>query len=734
MDNDKELFLKKFEDKLKQKLSNQEIENLENVSFSDDSEIQSKDYETFRKEALSKNNLLYEKICNYSEKILNVKPDKKVEEKLQKYIYLSHLKMSPSGAISFAVLVSICVLILSLISFLIFGTFFGVSILIIAGLSFMFLQNFPFYIYKQFKSKASDQVIIAIFYLVAFMRFSSNFERAVHFASNNLEPPLSLDFKRIIWELNNAKYSNIKDAFDNYLEDFREDSLEFLESIYLIESSLFESEEFRRVTLLDKALDIILQSKYEKMISYAQELRGKVSTFNMLGVVLPILGLIILPLAAATSDDPRGVWNILFLIYNIIFPLILVYFSFTLIFNRPSQLNSTPKIKENEDINKTKIKISKNKLILVSTKSISILIFCVFFLIGAFPLIIGNSETTDSINKVFENTYGDGDDKTPDPSYATFSKYTEINPDDGEIYFYGPYGLFPGLLSLFLSLSFALSIGFYLKSKYKNLISLRDKTKLLEREFPSAIFQLGNRINEGISPELSFGLVADSMKKTEVGEFFSAIDKNVKFNGYELKKAIFDNKKGAILKYPSKIIESSMNIFITAKSKGVEITSKTLIDLSKYLNQIHLANERLKDLLSESVSSMQSQAKFLAPLISGVVVSIISLVTFILGTLKQTGQNLQTEAIAGVDAGGVSSILKDSIPTYWFQLVVGFYITFLIFILTYVVVNLQNGNDKILTKYQIGSNLISGGLKYGIIVFFGIIGFSFIGSGILENL
>ena len=171
------------------------------------------------------------------------------------------------------------------------------------------------------------------------MRFSSNFELAVNFAANYLNPPLSLDFKRLLWDLQNSKYPNIKRAMDEYLEDWRDENLEFLEAIYLIESSLYESDSIRRISLLDKSLDIILQGNYEKMLHFAQELRGKVTTFNMMGVVLPILGLIILPLAASFGD-PKQTWEIVLLLYNIVIPALVGYFGFTLIFNRPSSVNS----------------------------------------------------------------------------------------------------------------------------------------------------------------------------------------------------------------------------------------------------------------------------------------------------------------------------------------------------------------------------------------------------------
>ena len=150
--------------------------------------------------------------------------------------------------------------------------------------------------------------------------------------------------------------------------------------------------------------------------------------------------------------------------------------------------------------------------------------------------------------------------------------------------------------------------------------------KKLEIQFPSATFQLGNRINEGIAAELAFGAVADTMKGTEAGVFFSAVDSNIKFEGLSVEGAIFDKEKGAINQYPSDLIVSSMKILVNALDRGPDITAKTLIDLSRYLSEIHMAQERMRDLLAESLGSMKGQASFLAPIISGVVISIVSLV------------------------------------------------------------------------------------------------------------
>jgi hypothetical protein len=630
---------------------------------------------------------------------------------------------------SSAILYPLLLILLGLGVYLVNSTF-GIGIVLIALSSYFILLKIPSLLAKRMRAKANDQIIIAIFYIVAFMRFNSNFELAINFAANYLNAPLSLDFKRLLWDLENSKYPNIKTAMDHYLEAWRDENLEFLESIYLIESSLYESDSLRRITLLEKALDIILQGNYEKMLHFAQELRGKVTSFNMLGVVLPILGLIILPLAASMGN-PKGVWQIVVILYDIIIPILVGYYGFLIIFNRPSSVNSIkpPKnLKGLAQMQKAKIKIGKDKYVYVSPKIPALMIFVVFMFIGLSPIIFHGF----GIDTVLNDKLGLMITDSSSP-FSYFQEYKTIDVDGGDSYVYGPYGIFPGILSLFFPLSFAFSIGYYMRFKYQNLIHLRDKTRKLEEQFPSATFQLGNRINEGISAELSFGAVAETMKGTEAGVFFSIIDSNIKFEGMSVERAIFDEDKGAIIEYPSDLVISSMKILVHAIEKGPEITAKTLIDLSRYLSEIHMSAERMKDLLAESISSMKAQLAFLAPVISGIVIAIVSLVTMIMGTLSTATAALEIESSAG-GAAGLGNLLGEGIPTYLFQASVGFYIVALIIILVYMVVNLENGEDSILLKYQMGEKLIGGMVKYSIVVALGIIGFGYVGWQVLGSI
>lgn len=720
--DEKDIFIKKFENKLRDNLDEKSLRNLSNNMSFDREDLKSVDYDNFRKEALPKEFNGYEQLCNTAEKIFGVDPDKKTKEKFEKLLYNAHLQCSAKGALSASVLVTLIFIMIGMSLFLLVSATIGFGFMIIGLGSFYAMQNIPSLLARRMKTKASDEIIVGIFYIVAFMRFSSNFELAVSFAANYLNGPLSLDFKRLLWQLDNSEYPSIKEAFDHYLEDWRDENLEFLEAIYLIESSLYESEDFRRISLLDKALDTILTGNYEKMLNFAQELRGKVSTFNMMGVVLPLLGLIILPLAASFGD-PKSVFEFIVLLYNIIFPAMVAYFGFLLIFNRPSSVSSikTPK-NIDPKLQKVYMKFSKNKGIYVSPKVPAYITFGIFMLIGLSPIIFHTTGFDEILNQNLKVIFGS-------ETFGIFQEYKEIDGSGG-VYNFGPYGLYPGLLSLFIPLAIAFGIGSYLKNKYKNLIGMRNKTKQLEKQFPSAVFQLGNRINEGISAELVFGAVAETMKDTQAGEFFSKIDSNIKFAGMSVEAAVFDNKKGAINEYPSDLVLSSMKIFVRANDRGPEIAAKTLIDLSKYLNEIHMSNERMKDLLAESLSSMKGQASFLAPVISGVVISIISLITSIMGILSKATDELSRDAANQQ----IPSILGVGIPTFLFQSAVGIYIVFLIIILVYMVTNLENGDDEINTKYSIGEKLSKGLTKYAMVAGLGMIIFTYISSTVLSSL
>ena len=277
-------------------------------------------------------------------------------------------------------------------------------------------------------------------------------------------------------------------------------------------------------------------------------------------------------------------------------------------------------------------------------------------------------------------------------------------------------------------------IGLYFRLRSKNVIKIRERSKKLEAEFASALFQLGNRLGDGLPAEVSFGKVADVMKDTVSGSFFSLVNSNIRRLGMSVKDAIFNPKTGAIIHFPSKVIESSMKVLVQSIKKGPTIAAQALMNIARYIKEIHKVNERLKDLMADIISSMQSQIKFLSPTIAGIVIGITSMVTTILGKLSAQLNQLSAGGEGTPTGMGMIELFGDGIPTFHFQIIVGIYIVQIVYILTILSNGIENGADSLAEKYSLGQNLVRSTAMYCGVAAVIMILFNIIASQILSTL
>jgi len=140
-----------------------------------------------------------------------------------------------------------------------------------------------------------------------------------------------------------------------------------------------------------------------------------------------------------------------------------------------------------------------------------------------------------------------------------------------------------------------------------------------------------------------------------------------------------------------------------------------LMNISRYIREIHKVNERLKDLMAEVISSMNSQIKFLTPVIAGIVIGITSMVTTILGKLSLQMKELTTGAEEGLSSAVAGGFFGQGVPTYFFQIIVGIYVVQITYILTVLSNGIENGSDKLNERYLLGKNLVRSTLLYCIV-------------------
>jgi hypothetical protein len=691
--------------------------------------ILSQEYGEFKKSFLPKHHNLYEKGCAIAASIVKVKPDKKRAIELQEAINITHMDITPQGAMSFAVLVPVFIMIFGgLFGFFIFQSIPAAAIFAMGGLAMMIpLQKFPDFLANNWRLKSSNQMVQCIFYVVTYMRHTSNLERAIEFTSNHVGPPLSLDLKKVLWDVETAKFDSIKDSLDNYLKTWEKWNREFIESFHLIQGSLYEPSESRRLDSLDKALSVILTETYEKMLHYAHNLQSPVTMLHMLGVILPILGLVILPLVVSFMTDktsPGQIALVIAAIYNVLLPVGVYYLSKIVLSRRPTGYGQAD-ITETLGLSKFKymlIKVGKSEL-KIPPIMIASTVFFILLIVGVSPLLLH------SVGFVDFTFYKDG----------TFSFLGYICPEGNQCLEetrIGPYGLGAAVMSLFVTLAVGLGIGLYFKLRSKNVLKIREKTKQLEQEFASALFQLGNRLGDNIPVEIAFSQVAGVMQGTVSGEFFMLATQNITKLGMSVERAIFDKKNGALVSFPSNVIESSMKVLIESSKKGPKIAAQALISMSRYIKEIHRVDERLKDLLADIISSMKGQIKFLTPAIAGIVIGITSMITTILNRLSSQITSFTqggTDLAAQGGAGGFVSLFGNGMPTYYFQVIVGIYVVQITYILTILSNGIENGSDKLNERFLLGRNTINATLLYVVISLTVMVMFNLIAGQIMNT-
>jgi len=714
----------KFQQELNQQLgeSKQAAYRQEVAQGGDTVPIMSREYEQFKSEYLPKGLTFYEKACNFFEGLVKLPPAQKKKEQLEEAIKVCHLNITPTGVNTFALLAPFTFgLFGAAISFILTngGMFFPAFFVILAAAMIKPFGQIPINAAAKIRMDAGSQMVLSVFYVVTYMRHTSNLELAIDFAAEHLAPPLSMDFKKIMWDVETQKCESIKESLDNYLSTWKGYNDDFIEAFHLIESSLFEGAEDKRISMLDKSLGVILDGTFEKMLHYAQGLSGPMTTLNMLGVILPVLGLVILPLVVSFMEGIG--WYHISALYNVAIPLSVFFLGRKVLLTRPSGHGQID-ISKNPMLKKYKNMVFNigGKEILISPLWYSIIVGMILLFIGMLPV------TLHMVAPNFDVPIMGDKFKLLDYHCPQKMKNCTIAEQ------IGPYGLGATMLSLFVVVAAGIPVGLYYKKRSANVMEIRKQSKKLEEEFASALFQLGNRMGDGLPAEMAFGRVAESMSGTVSGGFFELVNENIIRMGMSVEQSIFDPVHGALVQYPSSLIESSMKVLTESSKKGPEVTAQALINISAYLKQMHKVEEKLNDLLSETIGSMKAQIKFLTPVITAIVIGITSMVSTILGKLSGQMKKIGEEGDAS-QAGGLMGLFGDGVPTFYFQAVVGLYVVQIIYILTIMANGVENGNDKLNERYTLGQNMFGAVLTYCALAFVIILAFNLIAGAVIAK-
>lgn len=652
----------------------------------------------------------FERGCHLSEKIIKISPAGNTKESLKEAILTTDLDVTPTQVLSFTILLT-TVLFISIIPFMFLPTalkiFLSFFPLIIGYLVF----TYPSYLATVTKIRAADETVKVILYIVIYLRFNPQLEGAISFAAKHCSGPIGDDLKEILWGLEGGVYRSVREAISVKMEKWLVWDKEYVESLNLLESLTRMGSEERRKATLDKTLSYILESTYEKMKNYSRELKTPMTLIHMLGVTLPLLGLVMLPMISIFLHDQVNPAYFAFG-YIVVLPLILFWYLKRSISKRPGAF-AFPDISHHPDLPPL------GKYVLVfDNKKYFLPVLMTAIIVGFFISIPGLTHFGNIITTYLTLK------ENPVTFEGEWKQYLSAMYDPDVLFTLTVYGL-----TVIWGIGAGLAI-FFLGMSYQRL-KIRNEIKMIEDEFQVALFKLSDILSSGIPIESALEEAAEKYRQSKLENspmysFFLVLIRNMRRLGMTLERAIFDKDYGVILRYPSVLVKDIMRIIVSSSQKSSLILSMATKTISAFLQRTKNVEALLRDLLEDISSSIKLQANFIAPVICAIVatmatfiIELLQMISEFLADVEQTfnlgGTFVHSSTLQFGDMLGLVRI-EEVMPPTIFQLIVGIYMIEVVIILSYFLNGIRNGFDVTSRNVLIGKGLLTSLAFYSILL------------------
>lgn len=566
---------------------------------------------------------------------------------------------------------------------------------------FYYLLKYPSLKARQRVVQSSEDIILAVLYMVIYMRSSPTMEGALSFAARHLDGPVATDFKQILWRLDMRRYNSISEGMTEYMARWRPYNKAFVEALSLIMSSTQEANEQKRNEILTEAIHNLLDFTRQQMDEFAKNLRIPVMVLYGIGILLPVLGVILFPLVATFMGGGMTVYYIV-LLYNVLIPVGVLIFMRNLLIGRPLSLSSRTGRLETAPPGQIRLSIGDHA-VTVSAFAVSIPLFLLLMAWPAphfYQILVGSASFP------------------LDPSPLTLLR--EVMP----------------------VAAVSLAAGVHLVAGYRDVVEKQVEVRHMEQEFPEALFELGNALDRGQPIELAVSEIERSHKNLSISDFFAQIADNLRKYGMTFEEAVFDSERGAIRRYPSKLIRTVMKVIAKSTQKGTGVAAQSMQTISQYLKNIHKTQEQLEDAVSDTLSSLTFLGYVLAPVIAGVAVGMGSVISLSLYSLSQNAASAQVnQSVQGGPGliggggsllGGVLDVDKMISPGIM-QLIVAVYLIQISLLVGTLMVRVKEGPNSAKQRVTIGKMLLSSTTLYVITVLLLVVIFGGIIQGALQG-
>jgi hypothetical protein len=521
---------------------------------------------------------------------------------------------------------------------------------------------------EKMKSIAGTSEIVS--YMIMSMKLSPNLERAVEFAGEHGKGKIAEDLRELTWHAQVGTYRSIEEGLDELAYKWGKYSDEFKHALMLIRSSIIEIDETKRALILDKAMTDTLDGIKDDMDKYAGEMKQPSVYLYYLGVLLPLMLIIMLPIGSVMAKLPLAETWILVLLYNIAIPLGTLLFVQNILTKRPP-VYTPPTIPD------TYPGLPKKGSMKIGKTEISIAFLAIAVAVGIFLacyLVIDPM-------------------LNPNPAQARPWDTAAINN-------YYPFFMWAGML-----IGPVCGIAIYLYGISYAKRKVQQEIMVMEKEFQDSIYVLASRLGENRPIEEAILYTAEFLTTTKISGMFRRAGDNITNLGMTVEMALFDPIYGALKDIPSDLIRGSMRIVIDSINLGVQQGARALISLSMQLRDSQKIKERITSLLEEITSMMKSIAFFIAPLVLGVTVALQKIIINALKSVTATPQLGSAANMFPTVGFGDPAMLAHIPSPLLFLMIIAVYVLEITVVLIYFTSKIEEGENDLAMKINLATSL-----------------------------
>lgn len=519
------------------------------------------------------------------------------------------------------------------------------ALLVVCGaavplLSFVYVSEYPKRHAAYMRVHSLGDVPEVVSYVVMSMKLNPNMERALAFTVKNSRRQLARDVRKLMWDLQIRAYDSLDEALAAFADRCGAYGDHFKRAMFIVKSSTCERDEAMRTIALNRALDVVLNGTKSLMSGFTATLHAPTLILYSIFVMVPLALVAMLPAAAVVGFRVNAVQ--LFLLYDLLFPLITLLYAHSILMRRPAAF--TP-----PDIPADRVPGQ--------------------LMSGWWWAAIG--------------------------AWAGLSIIAA-----GAMV---PAGVLPFGTSDYILWGMVAAVSIYCYFTALPFKKARDRIVAMEAEFADSLFVLGRRMSEGRPPEDGFAYTARMVAGTTIGQAYARAAFNISCLRTTLREAVLDPGYGAFADVYSDRIRATVGMLVETSAMSGEIAGSSIIRIADHLKELQDIEEEIRKMLSTMTGMLKMTCTVFAPFIAGVTLALSGAVASV---VARTGADLRDMPESARDYFPmVPQFAAPSVPAADFTLIVGIYVMLLVIVLLRFVSGIEHGDDGHEFMYNVGCTM-----------------------------